>query len=415
MTILERPTRVAALVTAVRSALRARARQYQLRDHLFERARAEEELRQNDRRKDEFLAILAHELRNPLAPISNALHILKLTRSDNPQTVAVGQMIERQVRNLKRLVDDLLEVSRVTRGEVDLRRERVELSSVIRVAVDASLPLIDAARHHFEVAMPPEPIVLYADPVRLAQILSNILNNAAKYTEHGGSIALTAVRDHDRVAISVSDNGMGIPLEAQDDIFKLFTQVEQNRGRAQGGLGIGLTLVKSLVELHGGTVEVFSEGSGRGSRFTVRLPVLAEVRSGVADAELDPQVNLTGLEVLVVDDNRDAADSLAWLMRQSGARVQVAYDGASGLNALEKDGINAAVIDLGMLGMDGLEVARRARTLPHGKKILLIALTGWGQERDIRATREAGFDHHLIKPVDLSLLMGHMVRAAGKT
>jgi signal transduction histidine kinase/CheY-like chemotaxis protein len=409
VTIIERPTRVAALVSAVRSALRARSRQYQLRDYLGERAKAEENLRINDRRKDEFLAILAHELRNPLAPISNALHILKLTHSDNPRTVAVGQMMERQVGNLKRLVNDLLEVSRVTRGQVTLQRERVELSSTVRTAVEASQPLIEASGHRFDWIPAEEPIYLHADPVRLAQIISNILNNAAKYTEFGGLITLSTAREGEQAVIAISDNGMGIPLEAQPKIFELFVQVEENRNRAQGGLGIGLTLAKRLSELHGGSIEVFSEGANKGSRFTIRLPIARDAKvAPIARESIDGE--LSHVDVLIADDNQDAADSLGVLLEQLGARVHVTYGGATALEILDLEHMNVGIIDLGMRDIDGLEVARRIRKRTAADAMTLIALTGWGQERDILATKEAGFDLHMIKPLDLAQLLSHLRR-----
>ncbi len=411
VTILERPMRVAALVSAVNSALRARGRQYQIRAHLAERAESEETLRNNDRRKDEFLATLAHELRNPLAPISNALHILRLTHSDNARTALLGQMMERQVGNLKRLVEELLDVSRVTRGDVELRTERVELTAILRAAAEASQPLIESSRHQLSWRMPPEPIYLQADPVRLAQIFSNILNNAAKYTEPGGRIVLSADREGKAAVVTVADSGMGIPLEAQAKIFDLFAQVKENRNRAQGGLGIGLTLAKRLVELHQGSIEVYSEGPGTGSRFTVRLPTLEKVRRTAAAPVKPSRVDLTHLSVLIADDNRDAADSLGLLLEQLGASVRVTYGGASALRAFDSAGTDVGIIDLGMQDVDGLEVARRIREQAGSKDTRLIALTGWGQERDMRATQAAGFDHHLIKPVDLALLLEHLRRA----
>ena len=408
VTILERPTRIAALVSAVQSALRARSRQYQIREHLAQRTAAEKELRENDRRKDEFLAILAHELRNPLAPISNALHILKLTRDHNTRIAAVGEMMERQVANLKRLVDELLEVSRVTRGEVDLRCEPLELSTVVRSATEACRPLLDARKHRLELKVPANPIHLHADPVRLGQVISNILNNAAKYTDAGGHIQLSARSVGEQVEIKVVDNGLGIPPEAQHRIFDLFMQVEHNRDRAQGGLGIGLTLAKRLVELHGGSIEVYSRGRGQGSSFTVRLPMLRDAQ-GIAPAHTAPkEEDLTNVSVLVADDNRDAAESLQMLLAQFGASVRVTYGGASALAALSSSRVDAAIIDIGMPDLDGLEVARRIRVQSHLAGMVLIALTGWGQSKDLEATRKAGFDHHLTKPADLSLLLTHL-------
>lgn len=405
VTILERPTRVAALVSAVRSALRARMRQYQIREHLAQRAEAEEKLRADDRRKDEFLAILAHELRNPLAPISNGLQLLKLTRSEDPRVAALGEMMERQVANLKRLVDELLEVSRVTRGVVDLRCERVELSAVINTATEASQPLLSARRHRLELQAPAEPIYLHADPVRLGQILANILNNAAKYTDPGGHIRLSVRRSGGNAEIEVADNGVGIPPEDQKKIFDLFVQVERSHHRAQGGLGIGLTLAKRLVDLHNGSIEVYSAGHGCGSRFTVRLPLLSETPQAAVPSVAPGHEDLANFSVLVADDNSDAAASLGRLLEQLGASVTVVDGGLSALTALGSARMDAAIIDIGMPDLDGLEVARRIRGQAHLQNMALIALTGWGQAKDMEATRKAGFDRHLVKPPDLDSLV----------
>ncbi|HEX4609261.1 MAG TPA: HAMP domain-containing sensor histidine kinase [Urbifossiella sp.] len=275
VTVLERPIRVAALVSAVRAALRGRQRQYQAREHLAERERAAEELREADRRKDEFLAVLAHELRNPLAPIRNSLHILRLVGRGGPAGGGVHDMMERQVNHLVRLVDDLMEVSRISRGKIDLRRESVDVAAVVRTAAEASRPLIDAAGHKLALALPPEPLTLDGDPLRLAQVFTNLLNNAAKYTDPGGRIWVTARRAGAMAEVSVRDTGAGIPADMLSRVFDLFTQVTRSDPRAQGGLGIGLTLVKRLTELHGGRVVVRSEGAGTGSEFVVHLPLAA--------------------------------------------------------------------------------------------------------------------------------------------
>jgi signal transduction histidine kinase len=411
VTIVQRPARVAALVSAVQSALRARARQYQIREHLAERARTEEELRQNDRRKDEFLAILAHELRNPLAPISNGLQILRLAGSDDPQTAAIGRMMERQVGNLKRLVSELLDVSRVTRGDIDLKLERVELAGVARAAAETSLPLIEVSQHRLVSDFPDAPIYLEADPVRLGQVIANLLNNASKYTPPGGHIVLRLAREGTDAVVSVTDNGVGIPADALSSIFDLFMQVPQNRNRAQGGLGIGLTLARRLVELHGGSIEAWSEGPGKGSRFTIRLPVLDHLPQGTPEPVECGLEDLSGLRVVIADDNRDAADSLGLLLQQMGASICVTYGGAAAVEKLLSGGFDAGVIDLGMLDLNGLDVARRIRAQPRLRGTRLVALTGWGQARDLSATREAGFDGHLTKPVNLSQLVAHL-RAA---
>jgi signal transduction histidine kinase/CheY-like chemotaxis protein len=403
VTVLERPIRVASLVTSTRTALRARQRQYQIREHLAERARAESSLRAGDRRKDEFLAILAHELRNPLAPIRNSLHILQLTAAADPSIAQVGEMLERQVHHLVRLVDDLLEVSRISQGKIELRKESIDLAGVLRTAVEASRPLIDAARHQLRVSIPPEPLTLDADPVRLAQVMENLLNNAAKYTEPGGEIWLTVRAGGGSVRITVRDSGCGISTDMLGQIFDLFTQGDQVGRRAQGGLGIGLTLVKRLVEMHGGSVEAMSKGVGDGSEFAITLPLLHGVEPGPSST-LRRHLPVSSARVLVVDDNHDGADSLGFLLRSLGCEVKVVYSGTEALEMLEPYQPTVVLLDIGMPGMDGHEVARRIRRQPRFGNLMLIALTGWGQEKDLNRTREAGFDHHLIKPADVEAL-----------
>lgn len=371
---------------------------------ITERKRVEEALRDADRRKDEFLATLAHELRNPLAPIRNSLHILRLSGSSDPATLRVCEMMERQVGHLVRLVDDLMEVSRITRGKIELRMEPIELAAVICSAVEASRPLIEAAGHQLAISLPPEPMTIRGDHLRLSQVFSNLLNNAAKYMDEGGQICLTARRAERHVLVSVRDTGIGISAEMLPHIFKMFTQVDRSSRQAQGGLGIGLTLVRTLVEMHGGQVEAHSAGLKQGSEFVVRLPL--SVETGVAD--LNPSAAPIALapthRVLVVDDNRDAADSLGLLLRLLGADVRVANDGPSALLALPAYRPTVVLLDIGMPGMDGYEVARRIRRQPEFRDVMLIALTGWGQEDDRRRTSEAGFDHHLLKPADMSAL-----------
>ncbi|MET0378523.1 MAG: ATP-binding protein [Spongiibacteraceae bacterium] len=403
-TILERPMRVATIVSSVQSALRARNRQYQIRGLLADNEQSETELRANDKRKDEFLAILAHELRNPLAPISNGLQILNLALDANPETAAIGEMMQRQIGNMKRLVDDLLEVSRVTRGELELRIDQVELSRVVNAAIESSQPLLAASQHRLNVFLPQQPVYFQADAVRLAQVISNLLNNAAKYTLANGDITLSVDVTDAEIVIRVSDNGVGIPRELQPKIFDMFMQVDRNRSTAQGGLGIGLTLVKRLVELHGGNIEVASEGRDAGSEFTIRLPRGTAMKSIVTPVSTATK-DLSRLNILVADDNEDAADSLGLLLRHFNAKVRVTYDGKSALDVLDLPQTHAAILDIGMNDMDGLEVARRIRRRTEGEKILLIALTGWGQQQDILNTRIAGFDHHLTKPVDFDQLL----------
>jgi PAS domain S-box-containing protein len=371
---------------------------------ITERKKAEAALRDADRRKDEFLAILAHELRNPLAPIRNSLHILRLTASEDPTTQRIGEMLERQVTHLVRLVDDLLEVSRITRGKVELRKEQVEVAAVVRSAVETSDPLIEAAGHQLALALPSEPLILEGDPVRLAQVLANLLNNAAKFTPPGGQIWLTVRGEGHDVVLSVRDTGRGIPQDMLPHVFELFTQVDHAASRAQGGLGIGLALVRSLVEMHGGSVQAVSAGPGTGSEFIVRLPLAINPRPVDSTGQARPSVALAHRRVLVVDDNRDAAESLAMLLKLIGAEVQVVYSGPDALKLLASYHPAVVLLDLGMPDMDGYEVARRIRQRPEYRDVTLIALTGWGQEEDRRRSQMAGFDYHLIKPADVAAL-----------
>ncbi|NOT24960.1 MAG: PAS domain S-box protein [Acidobacteria bacterium] len=373
---------------------------------ITQRKQAEAALRDVDRRKDEFLAILAHELRNPLAPIRNSLHILRLTSQQDAVGQHVGDMMERQVNHMVRLVDDLLEVSRITSGKIELRRERLDLAGIVRSSVETSRPLIEAVGHQLSVTFTPEPLMVEGDPVRLAQVFANLLNNAAKYTDPGGHIWISTGRDGNWGAVSVRDTGAGISSEMLPRVFELFAQGEHLSERSQGGLGIGLTLVKSLLEMHGGSVEGFSEGLGRGSEFVVRLP-LAAVH--VVDVPRTctrevPAPNLQARRVLVVDDNHDAAESMGMLLQILGAEVRVVYSGPEALESLSGYQPSAVLLDIGMPGMDGHEVARRIRQHPDFHDVTLIALSGWGQEEDRRRSKQAGFDYHLIKPADVNAL-----------
>jgi signal transduction histidine kinase len=382
--------------------------------YAMERGRIEDELRRRveqlaemDRRKDEFLATLAHELRNPLAPLRNSLHILRMSGDSGPASERIHEMMERQINHMVRLVDDLLEVSRITRGKIELRRERVELAAVLRSAVETSRPLIEAARHQLAITVPPEPLILEADPVRLSQVIANLLNNAAKYTEEGGQIWLTARLEGGDAAVSVRDTGLGIPADMLSRVFDMFAQVDRTLKRSQGGLGIGLTLARTLVEMHGGRVEARSDGLGKGSEFTVRLPLAAEnslAAEGRSRAASTQPATLSQQRVLVVDDNRDAADSLGLLLKFLGADAHVVYDGPSALQALDVYRPAVVFLDIGMPGMDGHEVARYMRQAPEFQDVMLIAMTGWGQEEDRRRSQAAGFDHHLVKPADADAL-----------
>ena len=364
-------------------------------------------LQQADTRKDEFLAILAHELRNPLAPIRNAAQILRAKGPPIPELQWAREVIDRQVLQMTRLVDDLLDVSRITKGKIELRRERLELSTLVSSAVEASRPLLKKWGHDLSISIPPEPIYLDADPTRMDQVLLNLLNNAAKYTEQGGRIALTAALEGAEVVIRITDNGVGIPPDVLPRIFEMFMQVDRSLERSQGGLGIGLTLVQLLVEMHGGTVRAHSEGTGLGSEFIVRLPA-APQRAGpgrekVATAPGARAEISQSLRVLVVDDNQDAAESLAILLRHAGCDVRTAHDGLEAVGAAAVFRPDVAILDLGLPGLNGYDVGRRIRK-DLGAGVLLIAATGWGQEEDRRRTAEAGFNYHLTKPVELDEL-----------
>ena len=363
--------------------------------------RMEEALRDADRRKDEFLATLAHELRNPLAPLRNALQILKMPRVDTATAARTHEMMERQVHHLVRLVDDLLDVSRVMRGKIELRNEPVELATIVARAVETAQPLIEVQGHNLEISLPEESLRVNGDPVRLSQVVGNLLTNAAKYTESNGRIRLSARREDGEAVLRVQDEGIGIAPDVLPHVFELFVQADYAATRAQGGLGIGLTLVKNLVELHEGRVEARSGGLGKGSEFTIRLPILAEN----LDEHTEP-VNAkdvapsSGHRVLVVDDNEDAADSFSILLRLQGHEVRVAHDGATALAVADVYRPALIFLDIGMPGMHGYEVARRIRAMPSLKHTLLVALTGWGQLEDRRRSAEAGFHHHLVKPLE---------------
>jgi signal transduction histidine kinase/DNA-binding response OmpR family regulator len=371
----------------------------------YERVRLIRELRNADRRKDEFLATLAHELRNPLAPIRNALHIMQLAEDDAAAIDQARTMMERQLKQMVRLIDDLLDVSRITRGKLDLRKERVELSAVIGNAVDTTRPLIEAAGHSLTVSLPPHPVYLDADPMRLAQVFSNLLNNAAKYTERGGHLWLTATQGGSDIVITVRDTGIGIPADALSAVFEMFAQVDRSLEKAQGGLGIGLTLVKRLVELHGGTVEARSDGPGKGSEFIARLPIVPSRKSPRKlqsdGARIQPHMSC---RVLVADDNRDAAESMSMLLRMMGNEVRTVHDGLQAVEEASAFRPDVVLLDIGMPRLNGYDVARAIRAQRWGAGMLLVALTGWGQDDDKRRADEAGFDQHFTKPVNPAAL-----------
>ena len=374
----------------------------------IDNARLYQEVREANRRKDEFLAVLGHELRNPLAPISNALYVLKRRKGDADIVEQAREIMERQVHHMVRLVDDLLDVSRIVRGKVELRRDPVDLAAVISRAVETSQPLIDAEGHELTVLLPPEPLLVVGDLVRLAQAVSNLLNNAARYTERGGKIQVEGRREGGKAILRVRDTGIGIAAEMLPQIWEIFVQAERRTKSSQGGMGVGLALVKGLVELHGGTVEAYSEGLGKGSDFTIRLPLMLSKPHGQSCARV-VAAPVESRRVLVVDDNVDAAESLAMLLRLEGHKVRVAYDGPSALTLATIEAPELAFFDIGMPEMDGLELARRFRADPVLNEVRLIALTGWGMADDRRRTKEAGFDAHEVKPVGpeaLSKLFG---------
>ena len=379
----------------------------------YARLRLVENLRAADRRKDEFLATLAHELRNPLAPIRTGLEVMKMSGGEPEAVERVRATMERQVEQLVMLVNDLLDVSRITQGKLKLRTVRAELGLIVRSAVEASNPFIEESGHHLEIVLPGQPVYLEADPHRLAQVISNLLNNAAKYTGRGGRISLEVTAGNGEVMVRVSDNGIGIPPVMLDRIFDMFTQVDSASGSAYGGLGIGLTLVKSLVEMHGGSVRAESRGPGEGSAFSFHLPLPAQDGSASPAGRLpEPASPVPKRRVLVVDDNEAAATTLAMLIEHMGHETRVAGNGRDGLELAAAFLPDAIFMDLGMPVMDGWEAARAVRAEEWGRKILLVALTGWGQEEDRRKTRDAGFDHHLVKPAHPSAIREILVAVA---
>jgi PAS domain S-box-containing protein len=363
------------------------------------------ELSEANRRKTEFLALLAHELRNPLAPISNALRILELTHGDSDAVQSAIEMMRRQVGQLVRLVEDLLDVNRISRGKVELRLQRIELASAVNQAVETARPSCEAEGHLLTASIPPEPIHLNADSVRLVQVLGNLLNNACKFTPRGGRISLTVERDGTQAVIRIRDTGIGIALEQLSRIFDMFAQVDSSLDRTQAGLGIGLTLVKALVEMHGGTVEAHSDGVGHGSEFVVRLPVLADASKAPSHDPPDSETaHMAKRRILIVDDNKDSARSLATLLNLVGNETHTAHDGFEALELAERLRPDLMLLDIGLPKLNGYEVCRRIREKAWGKTIVLVALTGWGYEADRRHSKDAGFDHHLVKPAEFSAL-----------
>jgi signal transduction histidine kinase len=430
--LLERTLRYALQQSRHEEELRRARDELEIRveERTAELDRLNRELKEADQRKDEFLAMLSHELRNPLAPLRNALEVARVSK-DTAAIREAHEIMDRQVDHLIRLVDELLDVEGFTRGKLRLRRETVEIAPIVARAVEASRPMMDARRHLLEIDLPEVPVGLEADPLRLAQMLMNLLNNAAKYTPEGGRISLSVQLDGDSgdqttlpgvpcdsagtVVMRVRDNGAGIPPEVLPRIFDLFAQAERTLDRAEGGLGIGLTLVKRIVELHGGAVEAASDGPGNGSTFTVRLPSRPTQAAkpthdrGMADGPVRPPMlrsQTCAQRVLVVDDNRDAAATLARLLRLMGHQVETAHHGHLALEVAPRFGPDVVLLDIGLPGLDGFAVCRRLRQHPVTARARIIAVTGYTQEEDRRRSREAGFDAHLVKPVDLDALEG---------
>ncbi|HZV01848.1 MAG TPA: ATP-binding protein [Planctomycetota bacterium] len=378
--------------------------------------RAQEALKGADRRKDEFLAMLSHELRNPLAPMSTALELLKLrVEAHDSELARPLSVLSRQTQYLRRLVDDLLEVSRITQGKIRLEKEPLDAATVVKRAAEVSRPLIDSRKHGFEVVLPAEPVWIEADVTRLVQALSNLLNNAAKYTGDGGRIRLSLESEPGEAVFRVADNGIGISSDLMPRLFQLFMQAESSLDRSQGGLGIGLTVVRALVELHGGRVEARSDGPGRGSEFFVRVPALSE-RPGrrTPTSAVARSRRAVPSRIVVVDDNVDAAESLADFLAESDHDVRVAHDGVSAISAVRAHAPRVVLLDLDLPRVDGYAVARLLRD-EHGSAIVLVALTGHGQPEDRHRTREAGFDDHLVKPLDVDALEALLARVCGGT
>ena len=381
----------------------------------IENVRLYTQLREQDRRKDEYLALLAHELRNPLAPLRNGLQILRLA-SDREVRVQAQEMMDRQLGHMVRLLDDLLDISRISRNKLELRRAPVRLADVVRTAVETAGPVIDAAGLRLEVALPPGDVLLDADLTRLAQVLSNLLTNSARYTDPGGAVRVTATRRGEAIEVAVHDTGIGIPADALDHIFDMFSQADPTIERSRGGLGIGLALVKGLVEMHGGTITAESPGPGQGSTFTVHLPVWGQPAEAPAPSAVVAPRAGSRRRILVVDDNRDSAETLATMLELFGDEVCTVHDGSAAITAAEQFAPDAILMDVGMPGMNGHDATRRIRAEPWGQSPIILALTGWGQDLDRARSLAAGCDGHLVKPVsaaELERTIGGLLAARG--
>jgi len=417
--LLERPVHIRTMVSAVQAALRARQRQYELRDQLDQTHAANRELQNQARAKDDFLATLSHELRNPLSALTTAAHLLERGSPDANADVMARQIVKRQTGLMSRLLDDLLDVSRITRGKLEIRKAPIELSAVIESAIETVQPWLNRKRHAFSVSVPERDIVIEADAVRLAQVLANLLTNAAKYTEPQGRIELLVERHADVVEFHVRDDGIGIPRASQSEIFKMFAQLSPAIDRSEGGLGIGLALAKGLVELHGGSIDVKSGGHGHGSEFIVRIPITQAASVATANAARDTASEAVAgkCELIVADDNADALQSLATLLELDGHTVRVASDGHAALALAQQKMPDVMLLDIGMPGLNGYDLASRVRQLDGGESVMLIALTGWGQPADRARASAAGFDHHLTKPIDhdeLARLLSDLCRRTSR-
>jgi signal transduction histidine kinase/CheY-like chemotaxis protein len=373
---------------------------------ITDRKHAEDLVREADRRKSEFLAMLAHELRNPLAPLRNGLQIIRLANHDGTALEKACAMMDRQLGHMVRLIDDLLDLSRITNGKIELRKERIDLTAAVQDALETSRPLIEASGHQLTLTLPPQPVYVDADRTRLAQVFANLLNNSAKYTERGGRIWLTVERQGSDVVVKVKDNGVGISADMLPKVFDMFTQANRSLDRSQGGLGIGLSLVRGLVEMHGGSVEVHSDGQGKGSEFIVRLSVLLSARRGKqpVDGTGDNGRGSSKLRILVVDDNEDSAISLGLMLEIMGHATCTAHDGLQAVKVAESFRPDVVLLDIGLPRLNGYDACRRIREQPWGESLVLIALTGWGQAEDKRRSKEAGFNFHMVKPVDPTAL-----------
>lgn len=385
---------------------------------ISDRKRSEEVLRQADRNKNDFLAMLAHELRNPLAPLRNGLQIMQLSNNDSAMTAEACKMMERQIANMVRLIDDLLDLSRISKGKLELRKEKIDLRMVVQDALETSRPLIEGASHRLSVVMPAQPVFVCVDRGRLAQVFANLLNNSAKYTERGGQITLTVERQGTDAVVKVKDNGMGISPAVLPKVFELFTQADRSLERTQSGLGIGLSVVRGLVDMHGGIVEATSEGLGKGSEFIVRLStaVSPDLEAEQKDGGNGNIYAPSKYRILVVDDNKDAAISLAMMLKIMGHDTRTAHDGIEAVEAAQAFLPDVVMLDIGLPKLNGYDVCRRIRGKAWGKDMILIAVTGWSQDEDKRQSKEAGFNFHMLKPVDpqavVKLLAGLLLTPA---